>query len=129
MAEQRGQKWLGGQGDGGGRQHSPLLQAPRQGLGGGSAGNSSKQIACRCDCQILRQAWASSPRGAVSSSCDQLSLSRFTGFSNSSSCASPKMPGLAGANGLRPRLPSSGSSPTPPAFSPGNQWSPWPSRL
>ena len=56
MVQQGGQKRLRGGADAGTGQHSTLLQTPRQELHGGSLRNSSKQLACRYDCQILRQA-------------------------------------------------------------------------
>ena len=60
MPQQRGEERLGGGADAAPRQHSPLLQTPGQGLHGGSFRDSSEQFACRCDCQILRQAGARS---------------------------------------------------------------------
>ena len=49
MPQQRGEERLGGGAQAGAGQHTPLLQAPCQGLRGGSCRDSSEQFACRCD--------------------------------------------------------------------------------
>jgi hypothetical protein len=56
MPQQGGKEWVGGGANAAARQHTPLLQAPGEGLHGGSLRDSSEQIAYRCDCEILRQA-------------------------------------------------------------------------
>ena len=68
MPQQCSHKRLGRGADACARQHSPPLQTPGQGLHSESFRDSSEQFACRCDCQILRQAGArSQPRSSASS--------------------------------------------------------------
>jgi hypothetical protein len=63
IMQQSRQKRLRGGADAGTRQHSPLLQTPRQGLRRGSFRDPSEQLACRYDWKILRQARATSQPG------------------------------------------------------------------
>ncbi len=67
MPEKGSEKGLGRSINAGAGQHSPILQAPCQGLHSGSFRRSSKQFACRCDCEILRQAEATSQARQVES--------------------------------------------------------------
>ncbi len=45
--QERGEERLRGRADSGARQHSAILQSPRNGLPGGSFNNVSEQAACR----------------------------------------------------------------------------------
>jgi hypothetical protein len=63
-SQERGQKRMSRRVDSAARQNAPFLQTLRQGLHSGSCGYSSEQIACRCDCRILRQAGTRSQRFA-----------------------------------------------------------------
>jgi len=119
VPQQRSEKRLGRGADARARQHSPLLQAPCQGLDSGSFRDSSEQFACRCDCQILRQAGARwQARAEASRTANDGAASLAAAF------ASPGSPRSAVGipAGVSSFVPCRGKTPTPIQSSPAACW-------